>query len=449
MLGKDALLGAIISAVSGSPAGQTEVRAAGGSSFLTRYGDNYIHQNVGETGYDVSVRAINQKRIGSSSTNQLDEETLSKSVRAANDLSGLVPETPDFLSLPGPGGDSARDRVPEGAYVETTATCPPDLRAAYVERAIAMAKDKGVKVAGSLSTEATEMAVANSVGVRAYTMQTRASLTCVAMSDDSSGYAEAFSPDVAKIDPTRVAEAAIEKCLASRNPISVPPGEYEVILEPGAVSSMLLYLAFLGMSAEAYTEGRSFMSGRMGERVAGDNVTIWDDGQDPDGFPVPFDFEGVPKQKVTLIDRGIAAGVVYNSLSAAKAGRDSTGHAVSQMGFSGSMPINLFMAGGDSSLEDMIASTRRGILVTRFHYVNPVHPVKTVITGMTRDGTFLIENGNIARGVKNLRFTESILGAFSRIGALSKERKVSGGYLTVVCPAIKVSGFAFTGATEF
>lgn len=190
------------------------------------------------------------------------------------------------------------------------------------------------------------------------------------------------------------------------------------------------------------------MSGKLGEKVTGDNITIWDDGLDPSGCPMPFDFEGIPKKKVMLIENGVARGVVYDSLTAAKEGTEPTGHSLGEMAFIPSLPINLFMAGGNVSVEDMIASTKKGILVTRFHYVNVVHPVKSLITGMTRDGTFLIEDGKIVRGVKNLRFTESVLGAFSRVDALSSQ-KVMTGLLTVVCPAIRVRGFTFTGATEF
>ena len=445
MLGKEKALGLLESAVVESPAQETEIRLLGSSSFLTRYSDNYIHQNVGETGCTVDARAVNSKRIGSASINQVDAESLARVVQQAHEISHIIPETPHFVGLP----EAEDAQEVEGGFFDSTRTCPPDLRAAYVDRVIAMAREKGVKVAGALSTETLEMAVANSNGVRAYTAQTRASLTCVAMSADSSGYAEEYASDVATVDPTRVAERAIGKCLLSRNPVSIPPGEYPVILEPGAVSSMLMFMAFLGMTAESYQEGRSFMSGSLGQKIVDDSITIWDDGHDPAGFPMPFDFEGVPKRKVMLVDRGIAAGVVYGSLAASKEGKKSTGHAISQMMFSGSMPANLFMAGGDSSVEKMIASTKRGVLVTRFHYVNPVHPKRAVITGMTRDGTFLIEDGKVARGVKNLRFTESILGALSRVESISAQREISGGFLPVVCPAIKVNGFNFTGSTEF
>ncbi|MGE5578593.1 MAG: TldD/PmbA family protein [Bacillota bacterium] len=441
MFGRTAALAVLNAASKASPAQETELRLLGRSSYLTRYSDNYIHQSVGENDVSVDIRAVNGRQIGTSSVNQMDAESLDRAVSEAHELSRLAPMTPGFSGLPDP---QELQEAP-GGFFDSTASCPPDLRAAYVERVIAMAKERGIKVAGALSTETRELCVVNSRGVEAYFAQTLASLTCVAMGSDSSGYADAFSPDVAQVDPSLVAERAIQKCLLSQDPIAIPPAEYVVILEPAAVAGMLMYLAFMGLTAESYQDGRSFMSGRMGQKVTGENITIWDDGLDPNGLPVPFDSEGVPKQKVMLVDRGTAAGVVYGSLAAAREGKKSTGHAVSHMLFSGSMPTNLFMAGGDSSVEEMVGGTKKGILVTRLNCINPVHPAKTIITGTTRDGTFLIEDGRITRGVKNLRFTESILGAFSRVEALSAQRERKCGLFSVVCPAIKVNGFTFTG----
>lgn len=444
MLGKDKALWVIDTCLEASKSQELEVVIMGQDQSLTRYTENHIHQNVAQSDTEVIVRAVNGKRIGKASTNQVDRESLVKTVLAADALSRLVPEEPDFPGLPEPMP------IPEGpvALYDSTLSCPPDLRAAYVARAVSMARAKGISAAGALSTGAFELAVGNSKGVRAYYARSEASMTCVAMGPTSTGYAESAGLDVARIDPSEVAHTAIEKCLAGQEPTSIPAGEYDVILEPLAVRDMLMYLAFMGFSGASYREGASFMSGKMGEKITGDNITIWDDGLDPAGCPMPFDFEGVPKKRVMLIENGVARGVVYDSLTAAKEGTEPTGHSLGEMAFIPSLPINLFMAGGETSVEDMIASTKKGVLVTRFHYVNVVHPVKSIITGMTRDGTFLIEDGRIVRGVKNLRFTESVLGALSRVDALSPQ-KVLTGILTVVCPAIRVRGFTFTGTTEF
>jgi predicted Zn-dependent protease len=209
----------------------------------------------------------------------------------------------------------------------------------------------------------------------------------------------------------------------------------------------------LGMGSLAMQEGRSFMSGRMGEKITGSNITIWDDGFDPRGVVFPFDYEGVPKQKVMLIEEGVARGVVYDSATAQlEPGRASTGHGLPAPNTMGPIPINLLMKPGSATKEEMIASTEKGIWVTRFHYVNPVHPVKAILTGMTRDGTFLIENGKITRPLKNLRFTQSILEAFANAEMMSKDLKMimmGFGNFATCAPAAKINGFTFTGATEF
>jgi predicted Zn-dependent protease len=207
------------------------------------------------------------------------------------------------------------------------------------------------------------------------------------------------------------------------------------------------------MGALAMQEGRSFMCGRLGDKVAGDNITVWDDGYDLRGLALPFDAEGVPKQRVTLIENGVAKGVVYDSFTAGREeGQVSTGHSLPAPNNMGPIPINLFMAPGQASTRDMLASTERGIWVTRFHYTNPVDPVRAIFTGMTRDGTFLIENGQITRPLKNLRFTQGILEALSQadmLGAELKMIKSDYGNFSLCVPAAKINEFQFTGTTEF
>jgi predicted Zn-dependent protease len=245
----------------------------------------------------------------------------------------------------------------------------------------------------------------------------------------------------------------VNKALRSSNPTDIVPGSYTVILEEDAVADMLFTLGYLGFGALAVQEGRSFMGGRFGDQITGENISIWDDGHDPRGLMLPFDFEGVPKQRVVLINRGIAEGVVYDSFTASREeGKVSTGHSLPAPNTFGPYPMHLFMAPGQSTKEDMLASTERGIWVTRFHYTNPVHPIKTVLTGMTRDGTFLIEEGRITRPLTNLRFNQSILEAFGQAEMLGSELKLvkSDWGSTAACvPAAKLHSFRFTGGTEF
>jgi predicted Zn-dependent protease len=273
------------------------------------------------------------------------------------------------------------------------------------------------------------------------------------MGDTGSGYASATAMDVSDLDAKALGQVALDKALRSRQPTEIEPGAYTVILEEDAVADMLFTLGYLGFGALAVQEGRSFMNGHFGEQITGESITIWDDGHDPRGLMLPFDFEGVPKQRVMLIEQGIARGVVYDSFTAGREeGKASTGHSLPAPNTFGPFPGNLFMAPGQATKEEMLASTERGIWVTRFHYTNPVHPVQTVLTGMTRDGTFLIEDGEIRQPLKNFRFTQSILEAFSRAEMVGDQLKlVSSGWggSGVCVPALKLREFQFTGTTEF
>lgn len=444
MLGRERALEVCASALGLCRADQAEVVLMGEDLYLTRFAANHIHQNVGESNCQVRVRAVCGKRCGSAAAALAGQEQLSGVVRRATEIALLQPENPDWCSLPAPTGAPCAATVFDAA----TAECPPGQRAEGVAAIVRTARAVGLQAAGSFSTGVMELAVANSLGIMAYAATTAADLTVVVSGGCGSGYGDQSASAVGMIDPAAVGERAARKAAAAQNPAPLGPGEYTVILEPPAVADMLTYLGFLGFGALAVEEGRSFVAGRLGSKVMAETVSIWDDGTDPAGRPVPFDFEGVPKTKVPLIENGVARGVVYDSATAARVGKESTGHALPAPNVHGPMPLNLFMAPGDVTLEEMVASTGRGVLVTRFHYTNPVHPVRTVITGMTRDGTYLIEDGKIVRPVKNLRFTESIVRALSHVVQVGGERKFQAGYFGgALVPAIKVEGFTFTGAT--
>ena len=246
--------------------------------------------------------------------------------------------------------------------------------------------------------------------------------------------------------------AAIEKAERSKNPGAIEPGRYTVVLEPSAVAELVAFLAYLGFGAQAEQEGRSFMSGRMGQSVTGERVTITDDPYDPRAFGKSFDYEGTPRQRVALVENGIARAVVHDRRTGQKAGVPSTGHASPPPASEGPLPFSLVLAGGEHSLEDMIASTEQGILITRFWYNRVVDARKTLITGMTRDGTFLIEAGRLTRGLKNLRYNESVLEVLGRADLFGREAEptvfdYSG--CCVVAPALRVTDFRFTGVSPF
>jgi predicted Zn-dependent protease len=258
-----------------------------------------------------------------------------------------------------------------------------------------------------------------------------------------------LSRDVADIDMRSISDAAAEKAERGRSPEAVEPGTYQVVLEEAAVAQMIEFLAFESFNGLFHEEGRSFTSSSMGEAVMGDNISIWDDGMDRTGIPSPFDGEGVARERVDFIKNGVLKAVVYDHQTAAKYGRQDTGHAWTAPNPYGPVASNLFMAPGEvKSVDELVRSVDRGILVTTFHYTNLVEPMRVVLTGMTRHGTFLIENGKVTKPLKNLRFTQSVLDAFSEVEALTSETKLLGDYLRVAAPAALIREFRFTGVSD-
>ena len=436
-----------------STADQTEVLVTASDSALTRFANSTIHQNVAETDAEVKIRVVLREssgagaKIGVASTNDLEEVALLRTLEAALSIARLQPLNPDWKSLPFP-----QPVTEVASFSEATAGCTPEERARGAGTICLLARDGGVVASGALTTASLEIGIANSLGVSAYHRTTQADINTVIMSETSAGYASAFSMDVRALDFEAIGREAVTKCLKSRNPKPLEPGEYTVILEPYAVQDFLHMMTWTGFGAVAYQEGRSFMAGKLGQQIVDPRVSIWDDGLSGDGVPFPFDFEGVPKQRVDLIEAGVARGVVYDSYSAGKEAKSSTGHALPAPNPMGPLPLNLFFAGGDTSIQAMIRGTQRGIYVTRFHYTRPVDPVRVVITGMTRDGTFLVENGEIAYPVKNLRFTQSYLESLNHLDGISRATRLLTGMGGLTCdsvPALKVHQFRFTGATEF
>ena len=327
-----------------------------------------------------------------------------------------------------------------------TEDCTHEYRAAGVRRVIEAARAHDLSAAGSFATGVSEIVAVNSLGVHTRQRSGSANLDTVVSSPDSAGHAWHAAAAVNDIDPDAVGARAVNKALASRHPGELEPGRHTVILEEAAVGDMVMMLGLYGLGALALQEGRSFMCGKLGERICGENVHIWDDGLDPRGRQMAYDFEGVPKQQVDLIRNGVAEGVVWDTYTANREGRASTGHALPAPATWGPMPIHLFVGTGDSSVEEMIASTERGVLVTRFHYTNMVHPVKAILTGMTRDGTFLIEDGKITGGLKNLRFTQGVLEALSCVSAIGREGRL---LEYSWAPAMKIDCFTFSSGTDF
>jgi predicted Zn-dependent protease len=313
---------------------------------------------------------------------------------------------------------------------------------------IAAADAAGVAAFGSFSTDSEAIAVANSRGIRAAERRTSSQLLTVQMSPDGgTGYAEAVSRDATEIDAAAIGREAAAKARASDNPVSVPAGDYPVVLEEYAVVDITDMLGYVGFSALAVQEERSFFE--AGKRIGSELVTLTDDGSDVHGLPMSFDYEGVVKQRVPLVEAGVCREVVFDAQTAARAGRASTGHGLPAPNPYGPFPINIVMEPGTTSREELIGGLERGLLVTRFHYTNVVHPKLAMITGMTRDGTFLVEGGKIVGPVRNLRFTQSYLDAIAGVTAVGSSRKTLKGFLgSAVVPALRIDGWTFTGVTE-
>ena len=430
-----------------SPAEQTEVAAIENDESLTRFANNSIHQNVTERNTQIIVRAVIGTRVGIAISNDARPESLGALARRAADLARLQPENPEFKGLPKPKPIS-----PVQTFDDATANCPPAERASRVGVICRKSASAGFNAAGSMTTMAGHLGVANSNGVFAEFRSTMADVTTVVMGANSSGWAQATGSSLESIETSGLADEAIGKVRLGADPVECDAGEYAVILDPYAAADIMEQLAFDGMGALAVQEGRSWLNGRMGTKIMSSSVSIVDDALNTAGLAMPFDFEGMPARAVSIIDAGVAGSPVYDSFTAGReAGKQSTGHAPppSPTERYGPLPMHLFLKPGNASLESMIQSTKLGIYITRFWYTRAVHPRDAVITGMTRDGTFMIRNGEIAHPVKSLRFTQSYVDALNHVEDIgSTPRILRFNYGATSVPPVKLSKFKFTSSTR-
>lgn len=450
MIGKEKLLTRLEEVLSRSRADETEIIFVSDAKGLTRYANSAIHQNVYENNFHILFRSAVGKKVGVASCNSLLPADLEKTMNDSWEIARNQPENPDYPGMPKP----ARYRELD-TFNDRTARFSPADRARVVKKIIKVADRKAFTLAGAFSTSSGEIAVLNSHGVRAYQPVSAASINMIAMSGSSSGYASGLSRNAGDIDFDRLIHRATDKCELSREPRGIEPGDYEVLLEPAAVAALLEWMNYIGFGAKQFHEKNSFLAGKIGRKIMSPLITICDNAYDQASMAFPFDFEGVPKKRVTFIDKGIAKGVVYNSTYARKGKTKSTGHSLTPDDASaGPLPLNVVISPGKTPQAKMIDKIRKGILITRFHYINGfIDPPNAVLTGMTRDGTFLIERGEVVGGIKNLRFTDSMLRAFSSAVAVSKETElVESWWSSVGCikaPAVHLGSFKFTGKTEF
>jgi PmbA protein len=439
MSSDDELLAVGDKALSRVERGDAEVVIVDDSSELTRFAGNEMHQSVAEKARSVRVRLIEDGRIGVGEVRGFGEDAVERALQAAEE-SRRVTTNPDVPPLP------ASDNRAGGpvAFAATTAAATPEQRARLVSIVTGAARAHDINAYGALSTSTRTTAIVTSAGIRRAATSTQASFVSVARGDDGGGYASRHAADIDALDVDGLAAEVVDTCERNQRATAIDPGDYEVVLSPYAVTDLLEHLGWVGFSALATQEHRSFM--RMDEQLMSELITIRDDATAHDIFPFPFDAEGVSTQAVHLIDRGVCAGVVYDTPTALRDGVTSTGHSLPQPNTWGPLPRHLVMDAGATPWQDMVSSVARGLYITRFWYVRDVHPLRTVITGMTREGTFLIENGRITRPVKDLRFTQSIVGALADVAEVSRERRLElgEGESGVLAPWLHINRFTFS-----
>lgn len=445
LLGEKKLKKLVQQIFSFSKADQTEVSIYTFDHALTRFANSFIHQNVRYENILVNVRMIIDKRIGVASINSIEISDLREVVKRATKIARLNREDSDFVSLPKP------QPIPKiSSFSQSTINFGSIDRAKAVKTVIETAKRSNFTASGAYEIILSELSIANSLGVWAYQPITSASLSTVVSGENSSGYAFELNFDTSKIHPEEVAKKAVDKAKMGEDPIDISPGEYDVVLEPSAVAEMMDFFSYLGPNARVFYEQASYLRDKLGKRIFSPKLTIIDDPLDERGMPMAFDYEGVPKQKTILIEEGVPKAIVYDSYYANKYKKKNTGHALAAPNTEGPMPGHLVFKPGKKTTCELIKTVKKGILVSRFWYVRMLHHYQMNITGMTRDGTFLIENGKIIAPVKNLRFTQSIPAVLKNIVGVSKDLVLQPSWVGAgLFPTIFVRKFHFTSTTEF
>ena len=428
---------------------EVEVFLGGGTEALTRFANNEITQNVAERRYLLSARIVRGKRTGRATGNDLSHEGIDRLIQRASAAARLQPEIADLLPLPGP-----QQYRPVDALDPETESLGADARALEVGRAIERSRAAGLDGAGIYEVRAGTigdygeigpLAIANSSGLFAYHTGTSAAFRVSALDGTASGWAGHESYRARDIDGAALSARAVEKATRSREPKPWAPGRYTVVLEPAAVADFIQDMSWISFGALLVQEGRSFLSGKMGEKLMGENITLRDDPYHPLHRGSPFDAEGMPTLATTIIERGVARSAVYDRQTAAKEGRESTGHGLPVPNTYGPLARHLVLEGGEEGVEDLIRRVDQGLLVTRVWYTNVVDPKSVTLTGMTRDGLFAIEKGRVTHAVRNFRFNQSVIQLLSEVEAMGRVER-SGG---VVCPSLLVRDFHMSSATEF
>jgi predicted Zn-dependent protease len=444
-----------------STADEVEALIYGGKFALTRFANNTIHQSVAEENYSVSVRTAFGGRTARATTNKFDNESLKRVVQASESLARVQHPDADLLPMPGAGESPGATQARPSRHFAQTAGVTPELRADAVEKIVRVATQHRLTTAGIFSSAESVEGIFNSRGLNDWHGQTSSEISITMLAADSSGWQKANSPDVSQLDPAALAEISARKALESAHPREIPAGKCTVILEPAAVLDMAGFM-FWDFGGLSILDQRSFLNQRVGTQIFGSNIDIWDDVAHPLQSGTPFDGEGVPRQRVHLVENGIVKRLVYARATAEKIKRSeykdkvgpvgATGHGFPLPNETGEAPMNIVFGTptDPKSMEQMIAATERGVLVTRLWYIREVDPYEKILTGMTRDGTFYVEDGRVRHGVLNFRFNESLIHMFSNVEAMGTPVRASGEEsFDMVAPPMKVRDFNFTEVTKF
>lgn len=425
---------------------------------LTRYTKNMIHQNVTSSTYFLNLEVVvGDNKLGSTAINNVEEKALKEAVERAIKIGKVSSPDPEFKSLA-----SSKPVAPlDGIFFKSTSEYSPSDRVEAVRTLIDTALDQDKKVkwsAGSISNQTIGFALANSLGIQAETKTTKATVEINTRAGpdevEGAGYAAGYEQDISKFDFEALATNAAKDAVNSINPKTIPLGEYEAVFTPAAVSTFTMFMGMLGFSAKSYQEGYSFLTDQIGSQVFDEKLTVVDDGRSPETYnAAPFDGEGTPKKKISLTKKGVPENLVYDNYTARKEQMESTGHSLPKfaLGFwyrGVPMPTNMIVDSGDTSVDEMIEDTKKGVYITRLHYVNPIRRDKAVLSGLTRDACWLIENGEIKHPIKVMRFTDSVpnvMGSIDSLGSKGTVRKLG----SVTTPFVKVPKFRFTGQSEF
>ncbi len=444
------MLGPLAAALRDVKADEAELWVHRRRSAISRYARNEIHQNAVADETHVQARVVIGKAMGIASANSLELADLR---RLVSDATAAARESAPNAEWPGLA--VAAPVSEPRAYDAETARGDAVSQAQAIQRITSAAKERGYRAAGTHEIELTEDALANTNGSAVYAPSTMAYLRALVTSDTGTGWAEDLGSNARALVPSDIAARAIEKAALDRDRTQLAPGDYEAVFEELAVAEVLRFMALTGLTGQTLKDGRSFMAGRFGEQVTGPRFSLWDDALDARTLAIPFDVEGTPKQRVSLVEAGVAKAVVHDRQSAKWFATDSTGHAADPRRYTvGGHAGNLTMAGGDAKREQLIRAVKRGVLITRFHYTNTPDPKRATMTGTTRDGTFLIEDGRITRALANVRYTMSALDLFSGIELLGPQRLARDwwssngmGSIVCLCPPIKVARATITGSS--